>query len=47
VEHSLGQLPTPHNDPFDRMLVCQAIVHGLTIVTPDTQISRYPVSVAW
>ena len=28
------RLPVLHRDPFDRMLVCQAIVHGLAIVTP-------------
>ncbi|HET8553132.1 MAG TPA: type II toxin-antitoxin system VapC family toxin [Gammaproteobacteria bacterium] len=43
----VSQLPTPHNDPFDRALVCQAIVHGLTILTPDAQIARYPVPVTW
>jgi len=43
----VGQLPTPHRDPFDRMLVCQAIAHGLTIVTPDPQIAQYPVRVLW
>jgi PIN domain nuclease of toxin-antitoxin system len=35
----LGRLPTLHQDPFDRMLVCQAIVHGLAIVTPDRLIA--------
>jgi PIN domain nuclease of toxin-antitoxin system len=29
------------------MLICQAIVHGLTILTPDKQIARYPVPVVW
>jgi PIN domain nuclease of toxin-antitoxin system len=43
----VGQLPTPHRDPFDRMLVCQALVHGLAVVTPDLQIARYPVRVLW
>jgi PIN domain nuclease of toxin-antitoxin system len=43
----IAQLPVPHNDPFDRMLVCQAIVHGLTILTPDEQIVHYPVPVVW
>ena len=37
-----GLLPGPHKDPFDRMLICQAIVQGLTILTPDPQIRRYP-----
>ena len=41
------KLPPVHNDPFDRMLVCQAIVHGLTILTPDKRIARYPVPVVW
>ena len=39
------RLPKLHADPFDRMLVCQAIVHGLAILTPDTLISQYPVRV--
>lgn len=30
-----GKLPGLHSDPFDRMLVAQAIVHGMTILTPD------------
>jgi len=40
-ECSLGR------DPFDRMLVCQAIVGGMTIVTPDSAIRAYPVSTRW
>lgn len=32
-------------DPFDRMLICQAMHHGLTIVSLDDQIATYPVSV--
>ena len=43
----LPVLPRLHNDPFDRMLVCQAIAGGLTILTPDDQIARYPVMTAW
>jgi len=43
----LPKLPNLHRDPFDRMLVCQAIVHGLTIVTPDEAIRRYPVLTLW
>src|SRR5919197_2969757 len=34
VRH-LTQLPAIHRDPFDRLLICQAIEHGLTIVTVD------------
>ncbi len=40
-------LPMLHSDPFDRGLVCQAILHGMTIVTPDEAIARYPVPVLW
>lgn len=43
----LLRLPALHQDPFDRMLVCQALVHGLTVVTPDHLISQYPVRVVW
>lgn len=40
-----GDLPRHHRDPFDRMLVVQAQLEGLTIVTRDPQIARYQVSV--
>jgi PIN domain nuclease of toxin-antitoxin system len=43
----LDRLPPVHTDPFDRLLVCQAIQHGLTLLTPDPQIHRYPVAVHW
>jgi PIN domain nuclease of toxin-antitoxin system len=41
------RLPGLHRDPFDRMLICQAIVHGMTIVTPDPLVSQYPVRTRW
>lgn len=40
-----GELPMHHRDPFDRMLVAQAIVERLTIVTRDDMIGRYGVPV--
>ncbi|MDA8108110.1 MAG: type II toxin-antitoxin system VapC family toxin [Betaproteobacteria bacterium] len=43
----IGQLPAAHKDPFDRMLVCQAITHGMAIVTPDPLIAQYPVRTIW
>ncbi len=43
----LDKLPAVHADPFDRLLVCQAIEGGLTLLTPDAAIHRYPVPVAW
>ena len=44
---TVSRLPALHNDPFDRMLVCQAIAHGLTLLTPDPLIHQYPVNVKW
>ena len=43
----LGKLPALHRDPFDRILVCQSLEHGLTILTPDEAIHRYPAKVLW
>lgn len=43
----LGRLPDLHRDPFDRMLVCQAIVHGSVLLTPDGDITQYPVRTLW
>ncbi len=40
-------LPRVHRDPFDRMLVCQAIQEKLVILTPDPMIQQYPVQTAW
>ena len=41
------KLPDLHRDPFDRILVCQAIQHGLTIATPDQRLRQYPVRCLW
>lgn len=38
-------LPPHHHDPFDRMLVAQALCEGLTLMTHDDKIARYEVSV--
>lgn len=43
----LAKLPSLHRDPFDRMLICQAIEHGLTLLTPDHQLRQYPVRTLW
>jgi PIN domain nuclease of toxin-antitoxin system len=43
----VARLPPLHRDPFDRMLVCQAITGGLTILTPDPLVSAYPVLTDW
>ena len=46
-DHTLavGQLPPIHNDPFDRILVAQAQVENITLLTMDAQLARYPVAV--
>ncbi len=43
----LTALPTYHRDPFDRMLICQAIEHDFTLLTSDELITQYPVKTAW
>ncbi len=41
----LAKLPTLHRDPFDRMLICQALQNGLVIATVDAAIRAYSVSI--
>ena len=43
----LSRLPEYHKDPFDRIIICQAIANGLVILTPDNQISKYPIRTEW
>ena len=43
----LPKLPRHHRDPFDRILICQAMEHGMTIITPDDLITRYPGKTIW
>ena len=43
----VAKLPDLHPDPFDRMLVAQAILGGLVLLTPDESIRRYPVRTLW
>jgi PIN domain nuclease of toxin-antitoxin system len=39
---AIRALPTLHKDPFDRILIAQAIVEGLTLLTVDSTVARYP-----
>ena len=39
---ALATLPRLHRDPFDRMLVAQATVEGVTLLTADPAVARYP-----
>lgn len=43
----LDKLPLLHHDPFDRMLICQAIANQMIILTPDPLITQYPVLTRW
>jgi PIN domain nuclease of toxin-antitoxin system len=49
LAHALraASLPTIHRDPFDRMLVAQAQVEGIPLVTNDPAITRYDVETIW
>ena len=43
----LHKLPALHRDPFDRMLICQAIEHDCLLLTPDPLVIQYPVRTYW
>jgi PIN domain nuclease of toxin-antitoxin system len=43
----VAKLPDLHRDPFDRILVAQALVGGLVLLTPDDPIRQYPVRTLW
>ena len=42
-----GSLPGPHRDPFDRMLIAQAMLEGLTLVSNDQAFDIYGVARVW
>lgn len=42
-----ARLPWHHRDPFDRLLVAQALVEGLTLLTSDRLLARYGKMVKW
>lgn len=44
---ALSSLPMHHRDPFDRMLIAQAQVEDLTLVTSDRKFERYDVAAIW
>ncbi len=44
---ALDSLPNHHKDPFDRLLIAQAIVEGAILVSADPLVKQYPVSVEW
>ncbi len=48
-EHAFkaGQLPMHHRDPFDRLLIAQAQLEGMGIISDDHQMSLYDVDIVW
>lgn len=42
-----GRLPGPHGDPFDRMLIAQAVARGLVLVSIDRVFDKYGVRRVW
>lgn len=49
LDHTIaaGQLPGPHRDPWDRLLIAQAMAGGFTMVTTDAVFRDYGVPVCW
>lgn len=46
AEHvlSIERLPKLHRDPFDRLLICQSLAEGLTLLSHDERVLQYPVN---
>jgi PIN domain nuclease of toxin-antitoxin system len=49
VKHlnTLIELPYYHNDPFDRLLIAQAITENISIISADQHFKSYPINVIW
>ena len=45
--NQLKNLPKIHNDPFDRLIICQSIADNIPILTHNGKISLYPVKTVW
>jgi PIN domain nuclease of toxin-antitoxin system len=43
----VASLPAHHRDPFDRLLVAQAAIEGLPLVSDDEMVRRYDIEVIW
>ncbi|MBR5969974.1 MAG: type II toxin-antitoxin system VapC family toxin [Lachnospiraceae bacterium] len=43
----LRNLPIYHHDPFDRLIVAQAMSENLCIISSDSEVAKYPVDVFW
>jgi PIN domain nuclease of toxin-antitoxin system len=40
-------LPPHHSDPFDRLIIAQAMVEGMAVLTSDRVFEKYPIDVIW
>jgi PIN domain nuclease of toxin-antitoxin system len=49
LEHAMSveSLPRHHNDPFDRLLIAQAIIEAIPIVSVDSKFDAYPIIRIW
>lgn len=49
IDHAAAQseLPRHHGDPFDRLLVAQAVVEGMTVISRDKQLDAYGIDRIW
>jgi PIN domain nuclease of toxin-antitoxin system len=49
VDHAIeaGRLPMHHRDPWDRLLIAQARVEGVPLLSADTRLHRYEVATIW
>jgi len=49
MSHALHvyKLPDHHRDPFDRLIIAQAMLEDLPVLTADPQMARYPIKVIW
>jgi len=45
--YALQSLPNLHGDPFDRMLIAQAMHENMTLISSDSQIAQYPIPILW
>jgi len=44
---TVSQLPLHHRDPFDRMLIAQAMVENIPVLSADTVFDAYPITRLW
>lgn len=44
---ALGTLPDHHKDPFDRLLIAQAMAEDVSIISHDAAMAQYPVTIVW